>query len=237
MTDNTQVETTGAESPASQPAPTSNTVPATSSAPSGGVDLNDPTVQAAIAREAQRQKDKELAKVHKQYQEQIRSVRGAAKTRLSQLGDQHADDWDQYLEVQQKAMQYDAVQAEAQQWAQWSGYVESVASAYGLKGSDPRLTSAQTAEQVVELAKAAMAEDARAERERIKREAEQAERQRVDSKVASGALDTLGAGVPVAPNSEAALRREYEAKLKPLQGNVDAIYKLQREYRTKGLQL
>lgn len=231
MSGNT-VETTGAETAGgaqSPVTPTSNTVPATPA-----LDLNHPDVKAAIAREAQREADKRAAKLHQQYQQQLKSVKGEAVERLRAVGDRGADDWAEFQELRAKAAQLDAAQAEADRWQQWTQYVEQVASAYGLKGSDPRLAAAADANDLLARAKAAMSEDARAERERIKSEADAAERTRADQKVNSGALDAVGAGVPVAETADA-LMAEYRSKLKPLQGKVEAIAQLQHEYRAKGL--
>lgn len=201
----------------------------------------DALVKAAAEkarREAQAAKDREVAALHRHYQNQLKVTKQAARARLTDLGDENVDAWEQYAERDEKAAAYDAMQAEAALLAESQRMANDIADTFGLKGDDPRLSGAQTWDEFRTKAKSAAAQDARAEREREAAEERDKQRKQADARLASGELDTLSPGVSVGtPDQATVLEREYRAKLKTMQGDVDRIAKLQLEYRRKGLRL
>ncbi len=180
-------------------------------------------------------KDRELAKVHQQYQARERALRAQARQRLEQVGDEDAQAWEQQQAISEKAQAYDAMQQQAQAWQAWNSYTAEVASAYGLEATDPRLGNAQNADELVSAAKKAMAEDAKAERTRIKEEAAAEKKAALDKKVASGELDSLS-GAPAGKVGD--LRDQYErAKKNVRRGNVLKHTELRQKYRKLGLDI
>lgn len=224
------VETTGEVSGA---ADSSNTVHATPATP-------DPEAIAKAARdaalrEAQSAKDREIANVHKHYQSLLKGQRETAKSRLRELGDRDAEAFDRVLELEQKAQQFDAIATQAEQARQWEAYVGEIAKAYGLTASDPRLNGATSAEHLVSLAKNAMAEDARAERERIRTEEESKRRKAVDERVSSGSLETLGTGTP-ASGATRDLEADYKKEMLGARGKGATVGRgIRDKYRELGL--
>ena len=180
-------------------------------------------------------KDRELAKVHQQYQAREKALRSQARQRLEQVGDEDAQAWEQGQAINEKAQAYDAMQQQAQAWQAWNDYTAQIASAYGLETNDPRLGNAQDAEQLVSAAKKAMADDAKAEKKQLKAEATQNKKAALDKKVASGELDSLS-GVPAGKVGD--LRDQYErAKKDVRRGNVLGHTELRVKYRKLGLEI
>jgi len=180
-------------------------------------------------------KDRELARVHQQYQARERTLRSQARQRLEQVGDTDAAAWEQSHAMSEKAQAYDAMQQQAQAWKAWTDYSNQIASAYGLQANDSRLANAQNAEQLVSVAKKAMADDAKAEKKRLKDEATQKKKAALDKKVASGELDSLS-GAPAGKVGD--LRDQYErAKKDVRRGNVLGHTELRQKYRKLGLDI
>ena len=180
-------------------------------------------------------KDRELAKVHQQSQARERAVRAQARQRLEQVGDEDAGAWEQQQALGEKAAAYDAMQQQAQAWQAWNDYTVQIATAYGLKANDARLGNAQNAEQLVSQAKNAMAEDAKADRKRIRDEETQAKKDALAKKAASGDLDSLS-GAPAGKVGD--LRDQYESAKKGIRrGNTIAHTDLRVKYRKLGLDI
>ena len=180
-------------------------------------------------------KDRELAKVHQQYQQREQGIRQQARQRLEQVGDPDAANWEQQQALGEKAAAYDAMQQQAQAWQAWNDYTVQIATAYGLKANDARLGNAQNAEQLVSQAKNAMAEDAKADRKRIRDEETQTKKDALAKKAASGDLDSLS-GAPAGKVGD--LRDQYErAKKGVRRGNTIAHTELRVKYRKLGLDI
>ena len=180
-------------------------------------------------------KDRELARVHQQYQARERTLRSQARQRLEQVGDTDAVAWEQSHAMSEKAQAYDAMQQQAQAWKAWTDYSNQIASAYGLQANDSRLANAQNAEQLVSVAKKAMADDAKVEKQRLKDEATNKKQAALDQKVASGELDSLS-GAPAGKVGD--LRDQYErAKKDVRRGNVLGHTELRVKYRKLGLDI
>ncbi len=229
-----EVETTAPADgapPASAPPP----VPATTPPPAE----TDALVKAAeekVRRELQAIKDREVARLHQQYQQRERALKSEAAARLKQAGDEGAGDWEKNLEVRQKADAFDALTAEQQQWQAWWGHVADVATSYGLQPTDTRLTGAQSSQELHNLAKQALAEDVKKERARLLAEAEDKRRAAADGVVASGALDTLsGAPAPVVKETtEQLTARLADLQKKPVENRkliAEVAKKLEAQVR------
>ena len=188
-------------------------------------------------REAQAAKDREVAALHRHYQNQLKATKQAARTRLQDLGDDQVDEWEQYAQRDEKAAAFDQLQSEAALAAESQRMANDVAETFGLQGNDPRLSGAQTWVEFRTKAKAAAAADAKAEREAEAERERAARTKSADARLASGELDTLSPGNATGAPSADALMKEYRAKLKTMQGDVDRIAKLQLEYRKKGLSI
>ena len=180
-------------------------------------------------------KDRELARVHQQYQAREHALRSQARQRLEQVGDEDAGAWEQHQALSDKAQAYDAMQQQAQAWQAWNSYTAEIASAYGLKANDPRLGQAQNAQQLVASAKKAMADDAKSDRDRVKEAETTKKKAALDKKVASGELDSLS-GAPAGKVGD--LRDQYErAKKDVRRGNVLGHTELRVKYRKLGLEI
>ena len=180
-------------------------------------------------------KDRELARVHQQYQHRERAIRHQARERLESVGDEDAQAWEQQNNLTEKAAAYDSMQQQAHAWQAWNDHVGQGASAYGLKGEDPRLANAESADDLVTKAKSAMAQDAKEERAKAKEEATTAKKEQLEQKAASGDLDSLS-GLPAGATGD--LRQQYErAKSQVRRGNIIGHTELRQKYRKLGLEL
>ena len=212
---------------------TAESVPAAPAIPDTDTILKDKRNQWLA--EWNQSKDRELARVHQQYQTREKALRSQARQRLEQVGDTDAGAWEQNQALSDKAQAYDAMQQQAQAWKAWTDYSNQIASAYGLQANDPRLGNAQNAEQLVSEAKKAMADDAKAEKKQLKAEATQNKKAALDKKVASGELDSLS-GAPAGKVGD--LRDQYErAKKDVRRGNVLGHTELRVKYRKLGLEI
>ena len=180
-------------------------------------------------------KDRELAKVHQQYQNRERTIRQQARERLEEVGDTDAEGWENYQHLTDKAAAYDSMQQQASAWQAWNDHVGQVASAYGLKGEDPRLANAESADDLVTKAKSAMAQDAKEERAKAKEEATTTKRERLEQRAASGDLDSLS-GLPAGATGD--LRQQYDrAKSQVRRGNTIGHTELRQKFRKLGLDI
>lgn len=227
-----QVETTAPEQGAATPA----TVPATTTpTPAPDVDALVKAAKAEAWREAQAAKDREKAALLKKHDQEIRALRDAAKGRLSQLGDEEVDRWDEELTIRQKARAYDELSAEAQNAAAWERFVRDTAHAYDLKPGDPRLEGATSAADLMSKAKAAFQENAEQAKAQARREAEEARKAAAQAKVDNGDLDTLTGPGERLPEGERLRKAYQEEKAKLRAGDVLGVTRLNQKYRKQGL--
>ena len=127
------------------------------------------------------------------------------------------------------------MQQQASAWQAWNDHVGQVASAYGLKGEDPRLANAESADDLVTKAKSAMAQDAKEERAKAKEEATTTKRERLEQRAASGDLDSLS-GLPAGATGD--LRQQYDrAKSQVRRGNTIGHTELRQKFRKLGLDI
>lgn len=227
MSDN-PVETTATEQTASNP------VPATTAAPAPDVEKIEKAAYNRAMREAQSKHDQQTARLHKEYQARERELKLAAAARLQKAGYEPETVFGD-VEVLQKARQFDELSAQAAQASEWESYVGGVAEAYGLTASDARLQGAVSAQDLQAKAKAAMQADAGKAKEEALKEARVVQNKAAEKQIASGELETLGG----APGGQVRtdLMGEYKKALAKVAGNIQAVTKLQTEYRKKGLKL
>lgn len=233
-----QVETTvteQAQTPASTlPHPVKDgTGVGTSAVPATPKILTEADVQAAVAkaqREGQAAKDRELAKVHAQYQSQLRATKQAAKQAIGEEG----EGWEQSLDVWQKAQAYDQLSGEQAAVQQWQGYVSASAEQAGLAPDDPRLANATDATDLTAKIVKAVREDERKAVADADKKAKDAEQAALQAKVDSGALDVLG-GSP-APGGGTPSEQKYRQEMLAARGKGrDAIFAIKDKYRKQGL--
>ena len=224
-----QVATNGAPAVDSTPAQ-----PNAESQPAPSVDVE--AVRKAARLEAQREANaaaqRREAQLHKTYQSQLKELRETVRNPLQKAGyepDAVLDDFD----VRQKARQYDELTREAQQAAEWQAYSDSVATAYGLAPTDPRLAGATSAQDLAEKAKAAMLDDAAKERDKALADARKAATAAAQAKVDNGDLDVLGGAPPAAP---AGLDERYKKEMLAARGQpMGKISAIRDKYRQQGL--
>lgn len=186
---------------ASPPAPATppQAAPAAKSPAAADVDLEHPAVKAAIEREAQRKKDKEIAaalrKQGETFKQREAAIRQAAKKRLTDAGDKEAEQWDGAIDMASEIAEYQAWKASAQIAAQ-------KCEPFGISPSDSRLLGCATWEEFDEKLRKAYAEDLRNEHEKAEAQVAEKKKQEANSAVASGNLSTLltapGGAVPPA---------------------------------------
>jgi len=185
--DETKVETEVMEQPAQTPA--SNPPPATT--PTPDIEALKAAAKEEARREAQSAKDREIANLHRQYQEREAALRTKARQRLARHDENDAAQLDSELANEtllseaRAIVHRDTAERESRQTA------NEIAEIYGLKGNDPRLAYAASWEDFRAKAKAAAADDARKEREAVKQAELERERKKVDARVDSGELSGL----------------------------------------------
>lgn len=183
-------------------------------------------------REANAQAQKREARLHADYQRQLKEQRQVVSERLNKAGyegDTALDDFD----VRQKARRYDEAMQEAQQAQVWQQTVAEVAEGYGLDANDPRLADAASLPDLRAKAAAAMKEDAVKAREAAAKEAEAARKAAAQAKVDNGDLETLG-GAPSAPPP--GLLEQYQKEMQAARGKgLAAGATIREKYRAKGL--
>jgi hypothetical protein len=207
-----------------------NGVPAAENTPAQPNAVSQPpapdleAIRKAARLEAQREANtaaqRREAAIHKQYQAQLKAQREVARGPLQKAGYEPEAVFDDF-DVRQKASQYDALTAQAEQGAIWQQHVESTATAYGLQPGDSRLDVSdvdpnRAAQVLIERAQAAMKEDAAKLREAAMKDAQAARLAQAEAKVENGDLDTLG-GAPSAGNlSRSAKLAQAQTDLKAL---------------------
>lgn len=204
MTQPNQVETTpaagnattGASAPVETPA---QSVPATTQTPAP-VTYTEADVKAAAERarrEAQAEKDRETARLHREYQQQLRAAAESGKRRVQAAAQaiQSRGDPEQavaLVDVFEKAEAFDRWQSQQAQAQQWHTYVANAAQGAGLEPGDPRIQNAVSAEDLAAKIAAAVRADERAAIEAARERAVEAEKRALEARAASGELDTLG---------------------------------------------
>jgi len=235
----TKVETTNAQGNATAtPVETPVIVPATT--PKVDKVYTEVDVKAAeerARREAQSKADQEKARIHQNYQQQLRNRTGAAKQAIERGDD--PNQWEQGVAVWEKAQMYDQMAQEQAQLAEWQGFVSRSAANAGLDASDPRLANIADAEDLAAKIARAVREDARKELEAERLAAENARQAALQAKVASGDLTVLGGTTAATSLSSAVDLETINAELADLlrepTKNKDRIAKLRaRRDKLKG---
>lgn len=227
---------TATEAPASAPVETAGqNVPATPVKTYTEDDVKAAREQAR--REAQADKDKEIARLHREQQQRERQLTESSQRRSQAYAQAVQSKTDpalamQAVDVWEKAQQYDAWQAQQQQQQAWSDYVSQSAQAAGLDPTDMRLAGATSAIDLASKIAAAARADERAAREKERQKAEEAERKALDDRVNSGNLDTLTG----APAGGANLEEQYKKEVLANRGKGSAVLRdIKDKYRKKGL--
>lgn len=227
-----QLETAAPEQPgATPPDQAAPSAPAPAPASTPPVDVEKIRKQAELEgyRRAQASFDKQRARELKAQQDAAR-----ARQRLEQANVRDPDLLEDYTATVQKARLYEETQAEAAQWQEWYAYRDSVAAAHLLKGDDPRLADATSAEDLTRRARAAMAEDAAAERARLLKEAADEKRRAADAAVESGALDTVAA--PATPAARESDTDQFIKEMRAARGKgIDVGRRIKEKWRQKGV--
>ncbi len=176
-------------------------------------------------------KDREMTQVHRQYQGQLAQLKQQSVARMKQLGDADADRWVQSSEILDKAQAYDAMQNQQQAWRTWYRHVAETAQSHGLAPNDPRLQNAQNSNELLSAARAAMRENIKQEAASEAAEAKAIRKAQLGQKVKNGQFDTMG-GSPASSDAMA----EWKAAIANIQrGDVHSYSALQREFRSRGL--
>jgi len=159
-------------------------------------------LQAEVARKQrdwQAAKDREIARVHQQYQAQLNKTVSKTKEVLTNAGVRDADAYERQMVNEMELEEYRAYkqQAAAQSatFDYGTGILKDIAARYEveLDEKDPALwVPANSWEEFTERARKAAQEKVRAKREAERQAEEEAKRKAVDSRIASGNLDTLG---------------------------------------------
>lgn len=186
-------------------------------------------------REVQAAKDRETAKLHRDYQAQLRATKQAATQTLAQQGVENPQEWERSLDVWSKAQMYDQYTAEQQQLAEWNGYVSQAATQAGLDPSDARLQGATDAvDLAAKIAKAAK-EDARKELEAEKLKLKAEEQAAMAAQVASGQLHVLS-GAPASGGPSTSTADKYKQEMLAARGKGrEAILAIKEKYRKAGV--
>jgi hypothetical protein len=228
MADETQVETAVTEQNASKPAP------ATPEQKPVDVESLKSAAYEQAKRELQSAKDREVASLHRQYQEREAKLRAKARSRLAQHDEGAATALDYELENESVLDEARAIVQQQKAKEDSARAANDIADVYGLKGNDPRLLGATSWDDFRAKAKAAAAEDVRKEREAAKAAEDERARKAVDRQIASGELNTLD----IKPSGavKATLEDEYKRELAKIpRGQVKALTELKFKYRKKGL--
>lgn len=229
-----EVETTATEpgsgETASNQKPASTPVPATQPDP----DPNDPRIQRLV-REAearvQQAKDRELAETHRRYQERERGLKQRVRDGMTP---EEAQRLESEMSDQADLADYRAWKAQQAALQESQAMANQVASAFGLRGDDPRLQGAASWDDFREKCKKALADDNRQAREAEAAAARQAEQG--EARAALPGAASLGASPSPLKPGQSTLRAEYEKELARAQGNPERIVEIKWRYREKGLE-
>ncbi len=222
------VETTQDVTPDAHPAPSAapSGVPATPATPDFEAEVNRRVEQKR--RELQAAKDRELAAIRRQQQAHTQALIQQAQAQVAQYSPEAAAALPQAFVEQAELAEYRAGKEAAQAAEADRVKTQEIVESYGLKFEDPRLwqNPPDSWAALHAVCKNLLAQDARAERQRLKEEAEAEARAQVDGHVQSGALTTLTAAPAGSPN-KAARAEELYAKLYALMAGVST--KAQRD--------
>ena len=184
------------ETPASTPAPAIPT-------PQPDLEALKAALMEEVRREAQSTKDREIARLHQQYQQRERTLLEKVKGTLKTAGYEDADRLEQQLAAESDLDEFRAMKGQmAAQQASFSygeGLIRDIADNYEVKlaANDPRLWGEpfDNWDQFKERVRAVAKQEVAAKRAAEKAAQEAERRDAVDARVTSGELATLG-GVP-----------------------------------------
>lgn len=206
MADEKPVETTQAPGTATTAVPTPQvetpaSVPATPAAPAPKTYTED-EVKAALERtkrEAQSAGDREVARVHRSYQQKFQQTVGKTREALTQAGVRNVAEVEQdmidgmELEEYRAWKQQSAAQAATLQYG--TGIIQDIAARFEVEidPNDPALWVASSSwDEFTDRVRKAATEKVKAAREAEKAKEDAAKTKATDARVASGSLDTLG---------------------------------------------
>lgn len=207
MADETKVETAtqDAQTPAatpppapSTPAPAGAAAPATTPTPKT---YTDDDVKAAVAqtrREAQIAKDREVARLHQQYQQKLQQTVGKTREALAQAGvrDTAAVEKDMIdgMELEEYRAWKQQSAASQATFEYGTGIIQDIAARFEVEidPNDPALwVPSNSWQEFTDRVRKAATEKAKAAREAEKAKEDAARTKATDARVASGSLDTL----------------------------------------------
>jgi len=213
-----QVETAPEGTPEARTAPLA-TPPSPASATTALPDFEAQVAQRVDRerRTMQAAKDRELAAIRRQEQARTRALIEQAQAQVAQYNPEAAAALPQAFAEQAELAELRALREAEQEEKNSQRQAADIAQGYGLDPADPRLWDGPSAswQDFHAKAKRALAEDARAERERLKAEAAREAQAAVDGHVASGNLTTL-TGAHAAPPNKAATADDLYAELNRL---------------------
>ena len=232
-------ETGGAATPSQ--ASNAETTPESSASP---LDVESPAFLAAVeakAREMQSGSDMQRAAALKETHRvnqllnaanaRNQTLMASATTHLESAGYEGTEQWQQNLQLEEEAAYGRAMRDDVAQPQKDQQQARRITDAWGIDPMDTRLEGATNWAEFEQKAQTIYSEDVAKKRETEFAVQKQKEQDALQKTVDAGETDMMN----VSPAGESSLEAEYKSKVLKLQGQPDAIFQLQLEYRGKGL--
>ena len=233
------------ETPVTEPVVSASTPAPATPATQPDIEALRSAAKDEARREAQSAKDREIARLHQTYQQREKALLSKVKGTLQSAGYEDADRLEQQLVAESELEEYRAMKsqqaAKASSQSYGEGLIQDIADRYEVKipKNDPRLWDEpfenwdQFKERIRELAKTEVAAKRAAEKEKMEGE----RREAVDTRLASGELNTLG-GAPSGTPSGNQLDEKYKKEMYAVRGKGNMVGRdIKDKYRKLGVEV
>jgi hypothetical protein len=159
------------------------------------------------------------------------TLMASATTHLESAGYEGTEQWQQNLQLEEEAAYGRAIKEDIAQQQKDQHQAQIITSAWGIDPMDTRLEGAANWADFEQKVQTIYSEDVAKKRDSEVAVQKQTEQDALQKTVDAGETDMMAAS----PAGESSLESEYKNKVSKLQGQPDAIFQLQLEYRGKGL--
>ena len=159
------------------------------------------------------------------------ALMASATTHLESAGYEGTEQWQQNLQLEEEAAYGRAIRDDVAQQQKDQQQARIITDAWGVDPMDTRLEGAANWSDFEQKVQTIYSEDVAKKRDSEVAVQKQTEQDALQKTVDAGETDMMVAS----PAGESSLEAEYKNKVSKLQGQPDAIFQLQLEYRGKGL--
>jgi hypothetical protein len=159
------------------------------------------------------------------------TLMASATTHLESAGYEGTEQWQQNLQLEEEAAYGRAIRDDVAQQQKDQQQARIITDAWSVDPMDTRLEGAANWAEFEQKVQTIYSEDVAKKRDSEVAVQKQTEQDALQKTVDAGETDMMAAS----PAGESSLESEYKNKVSKLQGQPDAIFQLQLEYRGKGL--